>query len=229
MKKICSLSILLLFSLMLAVSTASAIPVYHLTFIGAEGGSLGGIYTYPYGFEINGTGNYPLICDTFTRQINPGDSWDAYVRNMASINASNVGNLFFGSVNGGGNGAVQYYMAAGLLFEDARTNPSNATYDNWAIWYTFEQGAVTSSGGWGSLSAGDQATIQGDSAAAISAAALDTPSQFSNIVIYTPTDGTGQEFFGWNTPAPEPASLALFGSGVLGVAGLLRRKLKAQR
>jgi hypothetical protein len=46
------------------------------------------------------------------------------------------------------------YMAAGLLFGDARTHPSNATYDNWAIWYTFEQGAVTSSSGWGSLSAG---------------------------------------------------------------------------
>ncbi len=229
MKKICSLSILLLFGLMLAVSTASAAPVYHLTFNGPEGGSLGGIYTYPYGFQINGTGNYPLICDTFTREISPGDSWDAYVRNMSSINASNVSNLFFGSVNGGGSGAVQYYMAAGILFQDARNDPSNAAYYNWAIWYTFEQGAVTSSSGWGSLSSGDQTTIQNDSATAISAAAHDVPSDFSNIVIYTPTDGTGQEFFGWNTPAPEPASLALFGSGVLGLAGLLRRKLKTQR
>ena len=227
MKKICSVTLTLLFGLMLAATAASATPTDHLYFNGAEGGSLGGVQTYPYGFKINGTGDYQLICDTFTREISPGDNWDAYVLNMANLNAGNVGNLFFGSVNGGGNGAVQYYMAAGLLFEDARNHPSNAPYDNWAIWYLMDQTDTTASSNWASLSSGDKSTIQGDAAAAITAAASDTPSQFSHIVIYTPVDGVGQEFFGYDTPTvPEPASLALFGSGLLGVAAVLRRKMK---
>jgi hypothetical protein len=227
MKKICSLSFLLLFGVMLAVTAASATPTLNLKFIGAEGGSLGGINTYPYGFQINGSGNYPLICDTFSREISPGQSWDAYVLNMASLNSGNVGSLFFGGVNGGGNGAVQYYMAAALLFEDARTDPGNAPYDNWAIWYMLDQTNTTASGNWASLSSGDQSTIQSDAAAAIAAAASDHPSDFSHVVIYTPVDGIGQEFFGWDTPSvPEPGSLALFGSGVLGLAIAMRRKLK---
>lgn len=219
--------------LLLAVISASADNTAHLYFNGPQGGSLGGIQTYPYGFTINGDNNggnyYPLICDTFTRGISPGDQWDAYVLNMGNLNSTNVGGLFFGGVNGGGSGAVQYYMAAALLFEDARNNSGNAPYDNWAIWYMFSPSDVTGSSQWGSLSSADQNTIKGDASAAISAAASDQPSQFSNVVIYTPTDGVGQEFFGWNTPgaAPEPSSLALFGSGVLGIAAVLRRKLKA--
>lgn len=229
MKRVLVLSCCLLaITLLLAAMPASADTV-HMYFNGAEGGSLGGINVYPYGFKINGTGDYPLMCDTFTRGISPGDNWDAYVQNMATLNNLNVANLFYGNVNGGGSGAVQYYMAAALLFEDARTNNSNTAYDNWATWLLFDPTDTQASSNWQSLSSGDQTTIENYLAAAIAAAAGDTPSDFSDVQIYTPVDGVGQEFFGWDTPGttPEPSSLALFGTGVLGIAGVLRRKLRA--
>jgi len=226
MKKLFGLA--LVFGLLLAVMPASAGTV-NLYFNGAEGGSLGGVNTYPYGFKINGSGDYPLICDTFNREISPGNSWDAYVLNMASLNSTNVANLFFGSVNGGGAGAVTYYMASALLFEDARTNSANAPVDNWAIWYMLDPSDVTASSGWTGLSSADQTAIKNAAANAETAAASDSPSQFSDVEIYTPVDGTGQEFFGWDTPepTPEPSTLALFGSGILGIAGVMRRKMKA--
>lgn len=230
MKKNWNPSLLLLFGLMLAVTTASATPTLNLYYNGPGGPSLGGIYTYPYSFQVGGSGPYQLMCDTFGRTISPGDHWDAYVMNMASLTSLNVGNLFYGGVNGGGSGAVQYYMAAALLFLDARTYSSNAPYDNWAIWYMFDPSGATGSSYWGSLSDGDKSAIEGDAATAISAAAGDAPAQFSHVLIYTPVDGTGQEFFGYNTPSiPEPASLALFGSGVLALAGALRHKMKTPR
>ncbi len=44
-----------------------------------------------------------------------------------------------------------------------------------------------------------------------------------------PVISTTQSFQSPTSPAPEPASLALFGSGLLGVAAMVRRKLRALR
>ena len=52
--------------------------------------------------------------------------------------------------------------------------------------------------------------------------------ELGNIIVYTPLDGSPkgpQEFFGFNTPVPEPTSLMLMGTGLLAVAGVVRKKL----
>jgi len=45
-------------------------------------------------------------------------------------------------------------------------------------------------------------------------------------IFFTGGDPIGASFSGeWDSPIPEPSALLLFGSGVLGVAGLFRRRL----
>jgi hypothetical protein len=58
-----------------------------------------------------------------------------------------------------------------------------------------------------------------------------TPGAYSNVQVYVPTsnqagwtDGVPQTFLG-SGPVPEPGTLLMPGSGVLGLAGVLRREL----
>ncbi|MDR3748592.1 MAG: PEP-CTERM sorting domain-containing protein [Acidobacteriota bacterium] len=220
---------------LLAVASASASVT--MVFDGAGGNSLGGVSTYPYNFHIDGVGPYPLLCDTFTAEISGGETWQANVTQFQNINAGNVNTLYFGTVNGGGAGAVQYYVAAAYLFLKAVANPSNGEW-NWAVWDLFSKSAAEGSSNWASLTSGQQTDIQTDVSNALTATAGQTPSNYAGVVIYTPVDATGcggptgpedgsgckyQEFFG---STPEPSSLMLFGSGAIGLFMMLRRKSK---
>lgn len=217
------LGLALVVGLLLAIPASAQVNMYYN---GPQGGSLGGIYTYPYGFTINGDNNggnfWPLLCDTFNRNVNPGDQWSAYTLNMANLNGTTLSALFYPSAG------ISGYMAAAYLFKEQIANPSNGEY-NWAVWYLLDPSDVTGSSYWASLTGSQQTDIENLASGAESAVAGDTPSDFAGVIIYTPTDGTGQEFFGIDSPqqAPEPSTLALLGSGILGIAGVIRRKAKA--
>src|SRR5579875_1031726 len=141
--------------LVFSLAGAAFAGTVNLTFTGPEGNNLGGLYTYPYYFQINGTGQYSLLCDTFTNEISTGEHWQANAFAFQNLNSSNVANLEFGNVNGGGAGAVEYYMAAAYLFEEQMANPNNGEY-NWAVWYLFQPSQVTSSSFWGELTSAQQ-------------------------------------------------------------------------
>ena len=215
MRKIFSIG-LLIAGLMLAATVANADTV-SMYFTGNTGGSTDGEATYPYGFLVNGQ-SANLMCDTFNISISGGQQWNANILQLSNINSVNVAGLEFGGLPN----AVNLYLAAGYIFEEQIANPNNGLY-NWAVWYLFDPTDVQNK-----LAGNpDLATIEGYASAALALHLTPGYSGFADITIYTPIPPNGaQEFFGWDSPTPEPSSLALFGSGILGIAVVLRRRMK---
>lgn len=215
---------LLVILLVACVGLASAGSV-SLQFNGPEGNNLGGQYTYPYQFTMNGDGTvYNLMCDSFDHHISNGEQWNASVLLVTNLNALNVTNLQYPSAG------VVGYLEATYLFNQAASafnggNGSAASQINWAIWDLMMHNDLSKS----SLSAVDETAVQAYIAAAVAAGPGLKPGQFVGDVIYTPADlsATGpQEFFGFNAPAvSEPSTLAVLGSGLFAFGVLIRRRV----
>jgi hypothetical protein len=167
---------------------------------------------YPYSFQLDassGTSTVNLMCLNYNREVTPGESWSITEESIPT-----------------GNSAMdQNYRADAILYSEilhpqAGVTASEVQYAEWSI---FDAADLTGNSLFDS-------TAQALASNALNAAnnqQLIGSGYFNQFTLYIPANDTSsgpQEFIGTAT-TPEPSSLMLFGSGLMGMAGVVRRKL----
>jgi hypothetical protein len=176
------------------------------------------VYVGPYTLSVNGAGTIQAVCDD--RDTETGNStWTAYVNTFATLSNTK----FFNAPSINAYNQTQNYESAAWLVQQMMAIPNiKANYTeiadmHLAIWSFFSASSFSSlSSDSDALSWYNKAVAQRN----------DPFSDFSDIIIYTPSPtSASQEFMG---ETPEPASMMLFGTGLLAIGGLVRRR-RAQR
>ena len=198
-----SLVVALSFSTLASANSATV----NMTFLHPGTNAYGGYYTYPYYFSINGGKATPMMCDAFNNHISMGESWNARVSGLLS------GKGMFGN-------DTRDYKATGIIFMGVMNGTISATVGNFAVWNLFTKGITTNA-----------AVLVLDKNALLLAQHAPS-SEFKGLVLYTPVGGSPghgpQEFIGYRgagLTTPEPGSLMLLSTGLIGIAGMMRRKL----
>ena len=167
---------------------------------------------YPYYVSINGSATLtPLMCDSYDNNVSLGQTWNA----TATPFLQGIANSMFGPA------MTLDYKAAGLIFKSMLGGQMSTTAAQWAIWGLFSANASSNayfiSKNFGSIDA-----------AYLALAATASNGAFKGLVLYTPTGGRPgvgpQEFIGYS-PVPEPGTLTMMGTGLISLAGFIRRKL----
>ncbi len=177
-----------------------AAPV-HMQFTGLPtGANYSGVASYPYDLSVNGGPNQWMMCIGFNEHIEGGETWLANVVSVGSLDPTSD---------------LVYYQAA-FLFEMAVADHGADPNINAATWYLLE----------------GQPSLTTEAAALVALAQSQsfTMGEFANVLLYSAIPGTESADMGtaqdFLASTPEPGTLMMFGSGMIGLASVLRRKFR---
>lgn len=194
---------------LIAGVAAQADTTVSMTLVGVGGAHQNGVYVAPYLFKVNGGPIVGMMCDDFTHEDHVPETYTALVSNITDLSQTR----FFATYG------LQAYEEAFWLYDQYLKNPSQAGNINFAVWAIFYPSLYTNA----TLKA--QYWNNAEQAWLTAAQTTDLSHyDFSGFLVYTPLDPTTpQEMI---TKTPEPASMVLFGSGLMALAGLVRKRTK---